>query len=602
MIEAGALQVPEDIVFGAIEKAHAETKKVIEGIEELVKKVGQTKLPVPQDSSLAETTALFEKSYKEEIAGLIKAKANKEGDAGESEEFVNKVYEEMKMKDPQAEVDKKTLAKALEAVMFKIIKSDVISKKKRPDGRKVDEIREISGAVGILPRTHGSALFQRGLTQALSIATLGSPRMEQLIESAEGEETKRYIHHYSGLPYSFGQVGRMGFVSRREIGHGALAERALKAVIPSQEAFPYTIRVVSEVLSQNGSSSMASTCGSTLALMDAGVPILAPVAGISIGMMSDEKDYVLITDIIGLEDFSGDMDFKVAGTEKGVTAIQLDVKIPGLTDDQIKEIFVRAKSARMEILEKMLKVIPESRTAISEYAPKIEMVQIAVDKIGEVIGPGGKNIKAIIAQTGAQVDIDDDGTVTFSAVSQDAVNAARDWVVGMTRDVAPGEIFDGTVKRILPFGAFVEYLPGKEGMVHVSKMRREFVNDPNEVVAIGDVVKVKVEEKDSQGRINLTMLLDDKPEDKGPRDSGQGGPRQPREEGQGTYERGSFGSRPSGHQRSFNRGPRARDDRGGNSGGASSMHPLARQFQRENQQSRSRGKFGPRKPFVKKSY
>jgi len=592
MIEAGALQVPEDIVMGAIEKAHAETKKILAGIEELVKKVGQKKLPAPQDAALGEAVVVFEKSYKEDVSALIKLRAGKEGGGTETQDLINKVYEEMKMKDSQAEVDKKTLNKALEYVMFKIIRTDILSKKKRADGRKIDEIREISGAVGILPRTHGSALFQRGITQALSIATLGSPRMEQLIESAEGEETKRYIHHYSGLPYSFGQVGRMGFVSRREIGHGALAERALKAVIPSQEAFPYTIRVVSEVLSQNGSSSMASTCGSTLALMDAGVPILAPVAGISIGMMSDEKDYVLITDIIGLEDFSGDMDFKVAGTEKGITAIQLDVKIPGLTDEQIKEIFVRAKSARMEILKTMLAVIPQSRPAISEYAPKIETVQIPVDKIGEVIGPGGKNIKAIIAQTGAQVDIDDDGTVTFSAVAQDAVNAARDWVTGMTREVAPGEIFEGTVKRILPFGAFVEYLPGKEGMVHVSKMKREFVNDPNEVVAIGDTVKVKVEEKDSQGRINLTMILDSQPDDQ-PRQ-----PREPRE--QGTYERSgsSFGLRPP--HRGFSRGPRSRDDRGV---APRNDHPLARQFQRENREARgSRGKFGSRKPYVKKSY
>jgi len=589
MIEAGALQVPEDVVLGAVIGAHVETQKILAGIEELVKKVGQEKMPVPQDASLQEAIALFEKSYKAEIEGLIKSRVAKEAGGTELEDLVNQIYEEMKMKNPNEEIDKKVLFKALEYVMFKIIRNDVVKNKKRADGRKVDELREISGGVGILPRTHGSALFNRGITQALSIATLGSPRMEQLIESAEGEETKRYIHHYSGLPYSFGQTGRMGFVSRREIGHGALAERALKAVIPSQEVFPYTIRVVSEVLSQNGSSSMASTCGSTLALMDAGVPILAPVAGISIGMMSDDKDYVLLTDIIGLEDFSGDMDFKVAGTEKGITAIQLDVKIPGLTDEQVKEILPRARTARMEILKIMQSVINQPREAISEYAPKIEMIQIPVDKIGEVIGPGGKNIKAIIAQTGAQVDIDDDGTVTFSAVAQEAVNAARDWVSGMTREVTPGEIFEGTVKRILPFGAFVEYLPGKEGMVHVSKMRRGFVKDPNEVVAIGDTVKVKVEEKDSQGRINLTMLLD---EDGGGEEQPRE-PREPREEG--TFERTSSSFRPTGGQRSFNRGPRAHDDRGGET---RSAHPLARQFQRENQEKRSKTRFGgPKKRF-----
>jgi polyribonucleotide nucleotidyltransferase len=594
MIEAGALQVAEDIVMSAVEKAHAETKKVIAGIEEFVKKAGQEKLPVPQDTSLAEVVAVIEKSYKEDVAGLIQSRVGKEGSGDETGQLIEKIAEELKMKTPDAEVDKKVIAKALETVMFKLIRTDVVSKKKRPDGRKVDELREISGTVSILPRTHGSALFARGITQALSIVTLGSPRMEQLIESAEGEESKRYIHHYSGLPYSFGQTGRVGTPSRREIGHGALAERALKAVIPSQADFPYTIRVVSEVLSQNGSSSMASTCGSTLALMDAGVPISAPVAGISIGMMSTDKDYVLLTDIIGLEDFSGDMDFKVAGTETGITAIQLDVKIPGLTDEQIKEILPRARTARMQILERMLSVIPQTREAISEYAPKIEIVQIPVDKIGEVIGPGGKNIKAIIAQTGAQVDIDDDGTVTFSGVSADAVQKAVDWVTGMTRDVTPGEVFEGTVKRILPFGAFVEYLPGKEGMVHVSKMKRGFVKDPTEVVAIGDTVTVKVEEKDSQGRINLTMILDDNGgggDDEQPREPRE--PREPRDSG--NFNRSD--SRSSGpRDRSFDRS--SNFDRGSSRSGRSD-HPLARQFQRENQENRRGGKRfgGPKKRF-----
>jgi polyribonucleotide nucleotidyltransferase len=331
--------------------------------------------------------------------------------------------------------------------------------------------------------------------------------MEQLIESAEGEESKRYIHHYSGLPYSFGQTGRVGTPSRREIGHGALAERALLAVIPKQEIFPYTIRVVSEVLSQNGSSSMASTCGSTLALMDAGVPITKPVAGISIGMMSIDEKYTLLTDIIGLEDFSGDMDFKVAGTDSGVTAIQLDVKVPGITLEQIKEILDRAKTARLEILEKIKAVMPVSRASISQYAPKIEQVKIPVEKIGEVIGPGGKVIKNIIASTGAQVDVEDDGTVAISGTDDEAVKKAVEWVKGLVREVQAGEVFEGEVKRILPFGAFVEFLPGKEGMVHVSKMSTEFVNDPNDIVKIGQVVKVRVAEIDDQGRVNLSMLF-----------------------------------------------------------------------------------------------
>lgn len=596
MVETGALQVSEEVVHEAIVKAHDETRKVIGLIEELVKKVGQKKLPVPQDTALEDAISLFEKSYKADIQQLIETRVNKEGGGDETGALVDKVYEEFKEKNPTEDIDKKTLAAGLEKVMFKMIRADVVNKQKRVDGRKVDELREITGQVGILPRTHGSGIFQRGLTQVLSIATLGSPRLEQLIESAEGEETKRYMHHYSGLPYSFGQTGRVGTPGRREIGHGALAERALKAVIPSQDVFPYTVRIVSEVLSQNGSSSMGATCGSTLALMDAGVPITAPVAGISIGMMSEGDKYVLLTDIIGLEDFSGDMDFKIAGTEKGITAIQLDVKIPGLTDQQVSEILARGRTARMKILEIIVNAIAEPRQAVSEYAPKIEQIRVPVEKIGEVIGPGGKNIKSIIAQTGADVDIDDDGVVSISGVSADSVQKAVDWISGMTKEVMPGEEFEGEVKRILPFGAFVEYLPGREGMVHVSKMKRGFVKDPAEVVAIGDVVKVKVEEKDSQGRINLTMLLDNE----GP--AGEGEEPQPnfdRPQGSGDDRGGRSFDRPqSGGRRPFTpRNDRPGGDRGDRA--PRSDHPLARQLQRENDEKRSggRGKFGPKKRF-----
>lgn len=523
MIEAGAKQVEEAVLVEAIEKSHIETKKIIDTIEELVKKAGAKKLEVTKDSTIYEMIATLEKTYKQEVEDLITARVNKESGGDEIEVLVNKVYEELKMKNPDEEVDKKSIVKAVELTMFKLIRKSVVEKKKRVDGRKMDEIRALNVSTSILPRTHGSALFQRGITQALSIVTLGSPKMEQLIESAEGEEIKRYIHHYSGLPYSFGQAGRVGTPSRREIGHGALAERALEAVIPSQEVFPYTIRVVSEVLSQNGSSSMASTCGSTLALMDAGVPILKPVAGISIGMMSDEKSYELLTDIIGLEDFSGDMDFKVAGTDTGVTAIQLDVKIPGLTVEQIKNIFVAAKKARLQILDIMLKAMPQSRKNLSQYAPKIELVKIPVDKIGELIGPGGKVIKNIIATTGATVDVEDDGSVAISGTDEAAVERAVEWVKSLTREVAVGEKFEGEVKRILPFGAFVEFLPGKEGMVHVSKMSTEFVQDPNDVVQIGQKVNVRVVEIDDQGRINLSMLPEGEERSRPPRNDGERG-------------------------------------------------------------------------------
>jgi polyribonucleotide nucleotidyltransferase len=546
MIEAGALQVTEDVLVGAVEKAHTETVKVIELIEGLVKQVGQKKLEVAEDNLLHEAVALIDKSYTAEVIALIASRVNKEQGGTETEDLITKIYDDNKVKNPDSTLDKKVIAKAIEYVMFKAIRADVVGKQKRVDGRKMDEIRTIGSSVAILPRTHGSALFQRGITQALSIVTLGSPRMEQLIESAEGEESKRYIHHYSGLPYSFGQTGRVGTPSRREIGHGALAEKALLPVIPSQTVFPYTIRVVSEVLSQNGSSSMASTCGSTLALMDAGVPILKPVAGISIGMMSDGEKYELLTDIIGLEDFSGDMDFKVAGTDTGVTAIQLDVKILGLTVEQIKAILDRAKTARLQILEKMLATIPASRANLSQYAPKIEQVKIPVEKIGEVIGPGGKMIKNIIATTGAQVDVEDDGTVAISGTDDESVKKAVEWVKGLVREVQVGEVFEGEVKRILPFGAFVEVLPGKEGMVHVSKMSTGFVKDPNDIVKIGQTVKVRVAEIDEQGRINLSMLFGEDAESK---------ERQPRPVGAAGGS--SFEPRPQ------------------------SEHPLAMQFRRE---------------------
>ncbi len=565
MIEAGALQVGESQMEEAIKRAHQETEKMTAFIDSLAKKIGAKKESVSPDVLLQEAAKIVEKGYMEDIDVLAKSRADKESGGDTGDELIGRIYEHERAANSNTELDRKVIAKAVEYVMFKHIRKNVLTKKQRVDGRKIDEIRQISMQVSPLPRTHGSAIFQRGLTQALTVVTLGSPRMEQIIESPEGEEVKRYIHHYSMPPYSVGEAGRVGTPSRREIGHGALAERALEPVIPPQSKFPYTIRVVSEILSSNGSTSMASTCGSTLALMDAGVPILSPVAGISVGMMSDDKDYVLLTDILGLEDFSGDMDFKVAGTDTGITAIQLDVKIPGLTDQQVSETIARAHDARMIILEKMHAVIAESRASVSQFAPKIEVVQIPVDKIGEVIGPGGRVIKNIIAQTGATVDVEDDGTVMVSGVEDEAVRKATDWVKSITREVVPGEAFEGTVKRILPFGAFVEFLPGKEGMVHVSKMAKGFVKNPEDVVAIGDTVPVRVVEVDDQGRVNLTMLPEGEENDKG-------GNRGPEERGGGEKkvhfdrnDRGVAGPRPE-----------RRD------------HPLSRQFQREQRSGKKR--------------
>jgi len=510
MIEAGAKQVTEDIVLKAIEKATSENQKIIKLIDELSGKISPKKEPVNQNQLLNELILKVQKSYKDELSEMIKTQAKKESTKG-LEEIASKVFEEEKMENPESEVSKKLVAEAVEKVFFKVIRENTLKKGQRPDSRKVDEIRSIFGEVSVLPRTHGSALFQRGDTQSLTVATLGSPRLEQLIESAEGEETKRYIHHYSMPPYSVGETGRIGTPSRREIGHGALAERAILPVIPQQDKFPYTIRVVSEILSSNGSTSMAATCGSTLALMDAGVPIERPVAGVAIGMVSDEEKYVLLTDILGIEDFSGDMDFKVAGTDKGITAIQLDVKNLGLTLKQIEETFEKAKTGRLFILGKIAEVIPSSRGEVSLYAPKIEVLHIPTEKIGEVIGPGGRIIRNIIAKTEATVDVEDDGSVTISGQSAESVKKAYDWINGLTREIKPGEIFEGTVMRLLPFGAFVEFLPGREGMVHVSQMGQGFVKSAGDVVKIGQKVRIRVMELDEQGRINLSMNIENKP-------------------------------------------------------------------------------------------
>jgi polyribonucleotide nucleotidyltransferase len=450
------------------------------------------------------------KKYSKQLEEAFAIKAKKEFGGSEIADLAALIVSES-----DKNIDQKKAENIIDSLFKKKVREDILKKKSRIDGRKLDEIRELDMEVGILPRTHGSAMFKRGQTQVLTVATLGAPSMEQLIESPTGEEAKRYIHHYSMPPYSVGETGRIGTPSRREIGHGALAERALLGVIPSENDFPYTIRLVSEVMSSNGSTSMASTCGSTLALMEAGVPIKSPVAGISIGLMtgSDGK-HELLTDIMGLEDFAGDMDFKVAGSVNGITAIQLDIKIDGLTDDIVRKALDLALKARMTILEKIRSVISEPRKSLSKYAPKVKIVQIPVDRIGEVIGPGGKMIRNIIASTGAMVDVEDDGTVIVSGTLDEAVEKAVSWINGLTHDVKPGEEYEGEVKRIMPFGAFIEILPGKEGLVHVSKMSHDYVSNPEEAVSLGQKVKVKVIEIDEQHRINLTMVMDEPIEEK----------------------------------------------------------------------------------------
>jgi polyribonucleotide nucleotidyltransferase len=502
MLEGGFCETSDKLTYDAVLKAKEANKEIITCIEDLRKEVGKTKEPVPEALEAEELKQKITKEYKKEMVAAFAKKSEKEFGGSEVTELAKTIVEAY-----GNEYTTKAVEEALDTLFKKKVREDILAHGKRVDGRKTDEVRPLSGEVGVLPRTHGSAVFARGQTQVLTVATLGTPSLEQLIESPAGEESKRYIHHYSMPPYSVGETGRIGSPKRREIGHGALAERALLAVVPSEEEFPYTIRLVSEVMSSNGSTSMAATCGSTLALMDAGVPIKEPVAGISIGLMSDKNKHVLLTDILGIEDFSGDMDFKVAGTKNGITAIQLDIKVDGLTDEIVKEALSRAHEARIRVLEKILSVIPKSREKLSLYAPKVSVVKIPTEKIGEVIGPGGKVIRMIMAATETTVDVDDDGSVVISGTTDEAVDKAVAWVTGLTRDVAVDEEFEGEVKRILPFGAFVEILPGKEGMVHVSQMSTDYVNSPEDVVKVGDKVKVRVMEIDEQHRINLSMLF-----------------------------------------------------------------------------------------------
>ncbi|PIU03728.1 polyribonucleotide nucleotidyltransferase [Candidatus Shapirobacteria bacterium CG08_land_8_20_14_0_20_39_18] len=496
MIEGQGHESSNEAVEGAVEYAKKEAAKVIDFINDFVKEAGVKEKQKYEAGKIdPELKKAIEKKTKDQLEPLMK----KELDYNE---LAAALIEEFK------DYDKNLVAATFEKVVEEATKALLISGK-RPDGRGVDEIRKLNMEVGILPRTHGSAIFTRGQTQVLNVTTLGAPSLEQLIESAEGEESKRFIHHYSMPPYSSGETGRFGTPSRREIGHGALVERALEPVIPSADKFPYTIRLVSEVLSSNGSTSMASTCSSSLSLMDAGVPIKAHVAGIAMGLITDKDKFTILTDIAGIEDHSGEMDFKVAGTSEGITAVQLDVKNDGLTNEMIKETLSRAKVARLFILEKMNACISQPREKVSQYAPKVVVIHIPVEKIGEVIGPGGKMIRRIIEETGCNVEVEDDGSVNVSGTNEEGVKKAIATIEGLTREVKPGEEFEGTVKRVQPFGAFVEIMPGKEGLVHVSQMSTEFVDDPGKLVSVGQKVKVRVTEIDELHRINLSMLFGD---------------------------------------------------------------------------------------------
>ncbi|MCX6760173.1 MAG: polyribonucleotide nucleotidyltransferase [Candidatus Nealsonbacteria bacterium] len=506
MIEGGANEADEDSVFNAFEFAKDYLRKIIEFQKEIADKIGKKKTEV----LVIELDKDTEKEMKEFVGGKLEA-AIFEKDKEKRASHVDLLKEETEkfLEEKYPEKDKKKyVGMFFESEIDHIVHENAIKNEKRPDGRKIDELRDISCEVGLLDRTHGSGLFTRGQTKALSILTLGSPSDQQLLEGMEVMGKKRFMHHYNFPSYSTGEIKPMRGPGRREIGHGMLAEKALYNLLPEYSDFPYTIRIVSEIVSSNGSSSMASISSSSLALMDAGVPIKRPAAGIAIGLMKDEKDeFKILTDIQGYEDHYGDMDFKVAGTAKGITAIQMDVKIDGINGKIIKEALERAKKARNEILGKIEKTIKEPRKELSQFAPRIIKFEIDPERIGEVIGPGGKVINAIIDQTGVSIDIDDSGLVLITAVEKGAGEKALEMVKNIVKDAKVGEVYDGKVKRVLNFGAFVEIWPGQEGMIHISKLgtgRR--VDRVEDVINIGDEVTVKVIEVDEIGRVNLSLI------------------------------------------------------------------------------------------------
>ena len=509
MIEAGASEVEEEKMLEAIKLAHNEIKELCKYIGEIKKEIGKPKasyksFAIPEDlkNFIAEIAT---DKFKEAVQ--TKSKTTRDENVTKVNEFVKEEYIK-KYGEEEYEANKSMINEALYKAEKTAVRNLVIEENKRVDGRGNDEIRELSAEVGLFERVHGSALFTRGLTQVLSMVTLGTVSEEQTFDGIDEEVTKRYMHHYNMPPYSVGEARAARGPGRREIGHGALAERALEPVIPSKEEFPYTIRVVSEVLSSNGSTSQGSICGSTLALMDAGVPIKAPVAGISTGLFTmpdDSTKYIMVTDIQGIEDFFGDMDFKVAGTKKGITAIQVDIKIDGLTYEIIEEAFARTKKAREYILDEvMLKAIDKPRTHLSKYAPKIEIIKINPEKIRDVIGTGGKVINKIIEETGVKIDIEDDGTVFVAGVDQEKLDQAIKTIEDITAEVELNKTYMGKVTKILQFGALVEILPGKEGLLHISKISNERVKKVEDVLTVGDDILVKVIDIENDGKFSLT--------------------------------------------------------------------------------------------------
>ena len=552
MVESGAKEVPEETIVEAMKFGIGEALRAISLQEELIGSSAKVREPFPLCVPEPELVEKVRHAAEPRIAESLRTRAHHEGGDSGKKQMVADIL--AKVQNPEGTVTEQQILEAIDAIEKQLLRRSILEKGQRMDGRDRTTVRPISCDVGLLPRTHGSGLFSRGQTQSLVSTTLGTGTDEQMIDALQGKWYKSFMLHYNFPPFSVGEVRPMRGTGRREIGHGALAEKAVWAIMPTKEEFPYTVRVVSEILESNGSSSMATVCGATLSLMDAGVPIKAPVSGIAMGLIKEKDKQVILTDIIGLEDHFGDMDFKVAGTAKGITALQLDLKLGGVPVELLAEALMQAKPARALVLEKMLASIAAPRANLSPFAPRITTLKINPEKIGELIGPGGKTIRKITGETGVTIDVEDDGTVKVASTDAAAVQKAVDFIKGLTQEAEIGRVYQGVVRRITNFGAFLEIAPGKEGLCHVSELSATFVPKVEEVVKIGDTLAVKVVEIDSMGRINLShkqALLPEGTPPIAPAKRGMGG---------GDRDRGRSG--PGGGDRDFRRGGGGGGDRG----------------------------------------
>ena len=565
MVESEAKELTEEEMLGAVMFAHEESRKVIGAIIELAEQAAKD----PWELASSDDNASMKEAIRAMIGDDI-AKAYKLTDKSARSDALNAAREKVKAHYSSEEFDgqqKMTANKLTKKLEAEIVRGAILKDGQRIDGRKLDQVRPIEAMVGLLPRTHGSALFTRGETQAICTTTLGTKDAEQMIDGLEGLSYNHFMLHYNFPPYSVGEVGRFGFTSRRETGHGKLAWRALHPVLPSHEDFPYTIRILSDITESNGSSSMATVCGGCLSMMDAGVPIERPVSGIAMGLILEGDEFAVLSDILGDEDHLGDMDFKVAGSERGITSLQMDIKVAGITQEIMTKALEQAKAGRAHILGEMTKALGSARSGVSKHAPRIETMQIDKSKIRDVIGTGGKVIREIVAETGAKVDIDDEGVIKISSSNADEIEAARKWIEGIVEEAEVGKIYTGKVVNIVDFGAFVNFMGGKDGLVHVSEMKNERVEKPTDVVSEGQEVKVKVLEIDNRGKVRLSMRVVDQETGEELEDT-----RPPREKREGGGDRGPRGDR--GGDRRGGRGGRGggggrgRDgDRGGDRGG-----------------------------------